>query len=162
MTRLLLGERDKAVYRWESQAKLDLHDASELSPVVTQSVVRHVWHDLGLSNPPLLKVDPKLNRCSAYGNRMVVTVGPRVNHVTLFHEMAHAMDVSLEVSSGEYALRPGDEVSGGSFHDDNWLGLYVDLLDRYLGGPCFNKLWLMKTLHDAGLSFAMCPKVRCI
>lgn len=162
MSRDILGPRDKAVYRWERDARLDAHDRSRLDPRTAEVVLRHVWRDMGLLGPPRLVIDPRLNSCSAYGNRAEVTVGTQVNHVTLFHEMAHAMDVSLETSVGYSGMRPTSEESGGSYHDDNWLGLYVNLLDKYLGGPCFNKLRLMATLHEAGLSFSMSPKPRCI
>lgn len=162
MSGKILGPRDEAVYRWEADARLDAHDRSRIDPVIAQHVTNHVWRDMGLLHPPTVKVDPSLGRTSAYGNRHEVTVGEQVNHVTLFHEIAHSMDVSIETSMGFTALRPQSEVGGGSYHDENWLGLYVNLLDKYLGGPYFNKLWLMKTIHDAGLTFSLAPKPRCI
>lgn len=162
MARTLLGERDRRVYRWEADARLDANDRSRLDPRTAKVVLDHVWRDMGLLYPPLLEVNPTLNSSSAYGNRHKITVGQQVNHVTLLHEIAHSMDVSVETSLGATALRPDSEVGGGSYHDENWLGLYVDLLDKYLGGPCFNKLWLMKTLHDAGLTFSLAPRPRCI
>jgi hypothetical protein len=162
MSHTLMGARDKAVYRWEMLAELDRNDRSRLDPKVAQVIVNHVWSDMGLLYPPKVEVDKTLNSTSAYGNRMAVTVGQQVNHVTLFHELAHSMDVSIETSAGASALRPESEVSGGSYHDDNWIGLYVNLLDRYLGGPCFNKLRLIATMEQAGLTYSLAPKPRCI
>jgi hypothetical protein len=159
MGRLLLGQQDRAVYRWE-RAALHPHDRSSLDEQTARAVVNHVWSDMGLLYPP--KVTFKDIPDGGWGTRTELTFRPNPNHVILFHEMAHAMDTSLEVEAGEYGMRPQGESLSGSCHDQNFLGLYVNLLDRYMRTAAFNKLWLMKTLQDQGLSLSLAPKVRCI
>lgn len=153
-----LGKRDRAIYQWEQEV-VHPWDTARLTESSARAVIDYVWRDMGLIYPPLFRVDPKVR--GGYASRTEVVVGPNISHSLLFHEMAHSMDVSVETSTQEYSSRPEGESLDGSCHDDNWLGLYVNMLDRYLG-PRLNKLWLMKTLHDRGLTMSLAPKVRCI
>jgi hypothetical protein len=156
---LVLGPRDRAVYDWERDFVF-CHDTSRLDLRTAEVVMAHVWRDMGLLAPPKLRQDPRLR--GAHGNRLEITVGKNVVHSLLFHEMAHSMDMSVEMSTATYGMRPEGESMETSTHDDNWLGLYVTMLDRYLGGRHFNKLWLLKTLTDRGLTMSYAPKPRCI
>lgn len=121
-------------------------------------MIQFVWDQRGLKHPPKLEMNDRIS--GAFANRFKVTLGNLRNTVTLLHELAHCMDQSVEVASGFYSDRPEGESITGSSHDDNWLGIYVDLLNDFMG-PKFNKLYLMKTLRDAGLTFSMCPVIRC-
>lgn len=159
MSRSILGPRDRAVYAWESEFVWP-HDRSVLDFRTAEVVVRHVWSDMGLLAPPKLTYVPSLR--GGTGDRTEIRVGKDIVHALLFHELAHSMDVSVEMSTGDYGMRPEDESMQGSFHDDNWLGLYVNMLDRYLGGQHFNKFWLLKTLTDRGLTMSYAPQPRCI
>lgn len=152
----LLAARDKAVYRWEDKV-LAPHDRVNLDPRTAQVVCNHVWSETGLLHPP--KITYQRGLSGAHANRLEITVGDTLPHHWLFHEMAHCMDQSVETAVGATAMRPDSEVSGGSYHDENWLGLYVNMLDRYLNLP---KLWLYGTLRDHGLTVSYAPKPRCI
>jgi hypothetical protein len=156
---LRLGAQDEAVYRWE-RAALHPHDRVGLDLPTTRAVVDHVWRELGLLNPPL--VEFKDIPDGGWGTRVKLTFRPCPNHVIVLHELTHALDMSVESSCGEYELRPEGESLEGSTHDENFLGLYVNLLDRFIGGAAFNKFWLMRTLTDHGLRMSYAPKVRCI
>lgn len=155
----ILAKRDKDVYRWEAEC-LHPHDSARMDDTTVRAVGLHVWREMGLSNPPLFRVDPRVR--GGYADRTKVVLQPGSNHCLLFHEMAHAMDVSLETSLEEYSSRPRGESLSGSFHDDNWLGLYVEMLDRFMGSAAFNKFWLYKTLHERGLTVSYAPRPRCI
>lgn len=156
MTRIL-GPRDKAVYAWE-RAVIDPLDQRALSDAEVRAIVPWVWSQLGLMRPPAVEI--KMIPDGGWGDRTKITLRPGMNHRVLLHEMAHAMNLSLEASVGAYELRPEGEDLNGSSHDDNWLGLYVELLDRFL--PQVNKLWLYKTLKDFNLTVSYAPKPRCI
>lgn len=153
-----MGPRDRAIYKWETEV-LYPRDTLFQNEHIFRSVALHVWGEMGLSNPPLFKWMPV---SCGHADRTEVVVPHWGGHCYLFHEMAHAMDVSLESSYQEYGIRPEGESMTGSCHDDNWLGLYVDMMDRFIGGPAFNKLWLYKTLADRGLSVSYAPRPRCI
>lgn len=151
--KLILGPRDKAVYKWEADT-VRSWDKSRLGHAVAHSVVQHVWRDMGLIFPPKVTFDPKIPD-GGYGTRTELTFKGPPSHVVLFHEMAHAMDTTVEEEAGYQDW-------GGSSHNDNWLGLYVDLMDRYMGGEKFNKITSLATLGARGITFAMSPKPRCI
>lgn len=160
MSRKLYGERDRAVYAWE-HAHVDPHD-SRLELGVVGPVVDYVWSQLGLLHPPRLKLDGDMDPREGSGNRIQLNLHPAPYLSVVLHELAHSMDVSLETSAGATAIRPESEVGGGSYHDENWLGLYVMLLDKHVGGRHFNYFWLMKSLQAYGLTMSLNPKPRCI
>ena len=161
MSQLFLGVRDRAVYAWEYQW-VDPNDHQLLNESEIRGIVPYVWRDMGLLNPPMVELSPRENSRSGSGNRIKVTFGTSSHLTVILHELAHSMDVSLETSMGASAMRPKSEVGGGSYHDENWLGLYVKMLDRYIGGRHFNLFWLYNTLAGAGLTVSLAPKPRCI
>jgi hypothetical protein len=157
VAKVILGPRDKAVYRWEEEVLHPL-DRTRFDESTMRVVARHVWSDLGLLHPPVFTMGPRSQ--GGYASREEVVVPEGCDHVYLFHEMAHALDTSLEASLGEFDLRPEGEDLNGSSHGPNFLGLEVMLLDRYM--PQFNKLWLYGSLMQRGLDVSYAPKVRCI
>jgi hypothetical protein len=101
-----------------------------------------------------VEFDPKIPD-GGYGTRTVLTFKGPPSHALLFHELAHAMDTTLEEEAGLQDW-------GGSSHNENWLGLYVRMLDRYVGGTKFNQISLMYSLGRRGIEFSLSPKPRCI
>lgn len=160
MSKILLGPRDRAVYKWEDSHFLPI-DCKMRGMREVAGIVGHVWHARGLGHPPIVCENPRLNPNSAYSNRhRLVISGRGVTTWVVLHELAHSFNLTLEESIGMVA-RPEAIPKTGSSHDENWLGLYVDLLNDFMG-PKFNKLYLMKILRDASLGFEMCPKLRCL
>lgn len=153
----ILGPRDRAVYDWEAKW-VHPHASKRYDEATARAIVPHVWRELGLSNPPAVKIDRRWGLGGA-ANRAEINLGPESVLSVILHELAHSMDISLEASVGFAQL---STEGSGSYHDDNWLGLYVELLERFIGGRHFNKLWLYKTIHDHGLTVSFAPKPRCI
>lgn len=152
-----LAKRDRDVYRWETDVLAPV-DRSRVDLATARGIVSHVWSVRGLSAPPLVE-EKRIG--GAYANRQTITISDRgVATWVVLHEMAHSMDQSIEVSMGFYEDRPAGESLEGSCHDENWLGIYLDLLNDFMP-PSFNKLYMMKTLHDRRIQFAMCPVIRC-
>lgn len=160
MSKILLGRRDRAVYHWEDVNFLSV-DSRMIGLRETAGVVGHVWHSRGLGHPPIVCENPQIAQNTAYSSRhRLVISGRGVTTWVVLHELAHSFDTTLEESIG-LVCRPEEIPKTGSSHDENWLGLYVDLLSDFMG-PSFNKLYLMKILQDAGLAFELCPRIRCL
>lgn len=154
----IIGPRDRAVYKWQSEVVYP-HDLRLVNPEMAKSIVSYVWSEEGLRGPPRLTAVPNMR--GATGTRLEIRIpSSGVRSTTLLHELAHSMDVSLESSMAMYEDRPEGETMTGSVHDANWLGIYLNLLDKFVGGS-LNKLYLMGTLKSAGLDFKMVPVIRC-
>ncbi len=156
MTRIL-AKRDRDVYRWEHET-IRSQDRRELTEPEARGIVSYVWGERGLRAPPSVRLNDRITGATGTRTEIELGRGGRTTAV-LLHELAHSMDESIEVRMGFLGDRPKGESVTGSAHDDNWLGLYLDLLNDFMP-PSFNKLWLMKTLHDRGLSFSLCPVIR--
>ena len=149
---------DRRVYSWET-AHVSPHDRALCEESTTRAIVQHVWEREGLRWPPKVMIDPRMCPDEGSGHRMTLTLGPSTKLHVILHELAHSMDFSLESSVGMGRL---ESETPGTCHDGNWMGLYVRMLDRYIGGIHFNQFYLWSTLHRAGLEFAINPKPRCI
>lgn len=151
------GPRTDAVYRWELD-NVDRYDRTCLQERQINAIVQHVWASYGLRNPPLVKF-----RDAAWssGRRSELTFSRRVNTVTVLHEVCHAMDMSLEFEAGIRDERTREYYDEDA-HGPNWLGLYVNALDKFMPQPELKKLFLMNSLARAGLDFHYAPRLRCL
>lgn len=160
MTSYTADSRDKAVFAWD-HAVVHSMDRRVITEGEARAIVSFVWSERGLVGPPRVNHITLPHDVLACASRTEVNIGRKgISTSVLLHELAHSMDMSLEVSLGEYEMRPKGEPIVGSGHDENWLGIYLDLLNDFMP-PSFNKLYLMKTLHDRGLAFSLCPVIRC-
>lgn len=133
---------EQSVASWEFLI-VDAHDHNLIhSQEVMRGIAAHVWSAYGLSHPPLCEIrEFRAERGAlATGSRTMLTFyGPQTTS-TLLHELAHAMRVSLERSTGDLTAKKDEHYP----HGPGWLSVYLDLLDRFV--PGLNKGYLMSTL----------------
>lgn len=134
------------VYRWENEiigpkggARIMYDDA--------QTFINAVWMANGLLYPPKVVPMPRQNRrYIARANRFSVWLKPGQSTPTwiILHELAHSMT--------------GDE-SESDHHREDFLGVYMKLVDRHLKIPL---PLLMFTANKAGLKFNLAAQPRCL
>ncbi len=108
-------------YAWENTV-IASSDRSVVPFSAAQGMVDAIWSELGVHYPP--KVERLLRqsrRLQADGSRLRLRLPQTIPSWLLLHELAHAL------SSAQ------DGVSDG--HGPDFMGLYVQLLDRYLRLP---------------------------
>jgi hypothetical protein len=131
------ADRQRArVYAWE-----DRHVAphgSDLVPfAAVQPMVNAIWAEMGLRYPPSVEPLPRqARRLQADANRLRLRVPEQLPSWVLLHELAHAL---TSTHDGE---------SDG--HGPRFMGLYLQLLDRYLRLPAAS---LEASLLQAGIMF---------
>ena len=135
-------DRQRArVYAWED-AVVAASDTSVVPFESAQGIVDAIWSELGLGYPPNVEQLPRQARhLQADGSRLRLRMPATIPSWLLLHEVAHAL------SSTE------DGVS--DMHGPIFMGLYVQLLTRYLRLPAAP---LIQSAADAGI--AINPKAR--
>ncbi len=109
------------VYAWEGQF-VARHDGSLVHFAQAQGMVDAIWAEMGLRFPPKVTPLPRQSRCTvADADRLTIRLPETGPSWLLLHELAHAMTSTY------------DGWSDG--HGPTFMGLYVQLLTRYLRLP---------------------------
>ena len=106
------------VYDWEDRV-IAPRDPSRITFSAAQGIVNAIWADAGLRYPPKVALLPVSARCRlADADRLTIRLPASTPSWCLFHELAHALTTDH------------DGLSDG--HGAAFMGIYVDLLARYL------------------------------
>jgi len=109
------------VYAWEDALVASI-DQSIVPFSAAQGMVNAIWSELGLHYPPKVERLPRQSRrLQADGSRLRLRLPETTPSWLLLHELAHAL------SSAQDGLSDG--------HGPDFMGLYVQLLNRYLRLP---------------------------
>lgn len=131
-----MRDRQRArVYAWED-ANVAKADTSVVPFSLAQGMVDAIWSESGLLYPPKVERLPRQSRrLQADGSRMRLRLPDVIPSWLLLHELAHALSSAV------------DGASDG--HGADFMGLYVQLLSRYLRLPAAG---LIRSATDAGIT----------
>lgn len=133
----MIDERDhqrSKVYAWEERFVAP-YDPSSIVLAQAQGMVDAIWSEMGLRFPPKVEPLPRQARSTmADANRLTIRLADTCPGWWLLHELAHALTSTH------------DGRSDG--HGANFMGLYVQLLTRYLRLPLDA---LLTSVHAAGI-----------
>ena len=131
----MIDDRDRQrskVYAWEERF-VAACDPSSIKFAQAQGMVDAIWAEMGLRFPPKVEPLPRQTRSTvADANRLTIRLADVFPSWWLLHELAHAMTSTH------------DGRSDG--HGPTFMGLYAQLLTRYLRVPTDA---LLKSLHAA-------------
>jgi hypothetical protein len=123
------------VYAWEESFVAPC-DPSSIMFAQAQGMVDAIWAEMGLRFPPKVEPLPHQTRSTvADANRLTIRLADVSPSSWLLHELAHAMTSTY------------DGRSDG--HGPKFMGLYAQLLTRYLRVPTDA---LLSSLHAAGIA----------
>jgi hypothetical protein len=126
------------VYAWEEHFVAPC-DLSSVAFAQAQGVVDAIWAEMGLQFPPMVVRLPRQTRITvADATRLVIRLSDTTSSWCLLHELAHAMSSTHE--------------GGSDGHGPTFMGLYAQLLIRYLRVPPDA---LGRSLHDADIEVDM-------
>jgi hypothetical protein len=137
----LTGKRDwqrTRVYAWENRVVAP-RDPTFVKFREAQAMVDAIWSDMDLLYPPA--VEPLARQASttvASADRLSIFLPARTPSWLLLHEIAHAMTSDADGSSDG--------------HGEVFMGLYVQLLVRYLR---LDQSKLLASLQDDGIAIAV-------
>ncbi len=133
----MIDERDRQrskVYAWEERFVAP-YDPSTILRAQAQGMVDAIWSEMGLRFPPKVEPLPRQARSTmADANRLTIRLADTCPAWWLLHEIAHGMTSTH------------DGWSDG--HGPKFMGLYVQLLTRYLRLPMDA---LLSSVHTAGI-----------
>ena len=122
------------VYAWEARFVAP-RDASTIVRTQAQGMVDAIWTEMGSRFPPKVEPLPRQARTTmADANRLTIRLADTCPSWWLLHEIAHAMSSSH------------DGRSDG--HGAKFMGLYIQLLTRYLRLPMDA---LLTSVHASGI-----------
>jgi hypothetical protein len=122
------------VYAWEERFVAP-YDPSTIVLAQAQGMVDAIWTEMGLCFPPKVEPLPRQARSTlADANRLTIRLADTSRSWWLLHELAHSLTSSH------------DGRSDG--HGAKFMGLYVQLLTRYLRLPMDA---LLTSVHAAGI-----------
>ena len=134
----MTADRDRQrskVYAWEERFVAP-RDPSSITFAQAQGMVDAIWAEMGLRFPPKVEPLPRQARSTvADANRLTIRLADVSPSWWLLHELAHAMTSTY------------DGQSDG--HGPKFMGLYAQLLTRYLRVPTDA---LLTSLHAAGIA----------
>jgi hypothetical protein len=126
------------VYAWEERFVAS-RDSSSIAFAQAQGVVDAIWADMGLRFPPKVVRLPRQARATvADATRLLIRLSDTTSSWCLLHELAHAMSSTHE--------------GGSDGHGPSFMGLYAQLLIRYLRVPPGA---LGRSLHEADIEVDM-------
>ncbi|WP_043834154.1 hypothetical protein [Muricoccus aerilatus] len=132
-----MSERDRQrarVYAWEDRVVAP-HAPDPIPFSVAQAMVDAIWAEMGLRWPPKVERLPaQASVRQADATRLRLRLPEALPSWILLHELAHAMTSTAE----------GDTDG----HGPRFMGLYLQLLERYLRLPSAT---LLPSLQEAGI-----------
>jgi hypothetical protein len=138
MTEVLRDHQRGRVYAWEERFVAS-RDSSSIAFAQAQGVVDAIWADMGLRFPPKVVRLPRQARATvADATRLLIRLSDTTSSWCLLHELAHAMSSTHE--------------GGSDGHGPSFMGLYAQLLIRYLRVPPGA---LGRSLHEADIEVDM-------
>lgn len=109
------------VYNWESEV-VSPYDKTIIPFEQIESIVKYVWSKEGLDNPPVVEQFRNgVTRKSADATRMKVRFQCATYTWIILHELAHSMTSDFE--------------KGSNMHCEDFVGVYMHLLNKYLNIP---------------------------
>ncbi len=141
-----MPDRQRArVYAWED-AEVAKADSSVIPFAHAQGMVDAIWSELGLLYPPKVERLPRQSRrLQADASRLRLRLPDEFPSWLLLHELAHALSSDAD---GE---------SDG--HGPQYMGLYVQLLSRYLKRPADG---LVRSAERGGLAVNVGARPSCL
>jgi hypothetical protein len=140
----MTGARDRQrsqVYVWEERFVAP-HDPSSIAFTQAQHVVDAIWADMGLRFPPkVLRLPTRARSTVADATRLLIRLPDTTPSWCLLHELAHAMSSTHD--------------GGSDGHGPKFMGLYVQMLIRYLRVP---PEVVRESLRDAAIEVDMHAK----
>jgi hypothetical protein len=122
------------VYAWEERFVAP-YDPNIIVRTQAQGMVDAIWTEMGLCFPPKVEPLPRQARSTlADANRLTIRLPDKCPSWWLLHELAHSLTSSHDGRSDGHAAK--------------FMGLYVQLLTRYLRLPMDA---LLTSLHAAGI-----------
>jgi hypothetical protein len=110
-------------------------DSSLVAFLAAQGMVDAIWAETGLRYPPRVEVLPAQARSRiADADRLTLRLRPQSPSWCLLHELAHAMSTTQDGNSDG--------------HGERFMGIYVQLLVRYLR---LDEAELLNSLKEAGI-----------
>ena len=111
------------VYKWENAA-VSPKDVRKVPFEQIQGLVDYIWAAEGLSHPPIVEFMHAGDKHSGKGCREFVSF-PETGAKTwiVIHELAHAMNADIDADNHS---------ENSDRHGPNFVGIYVDLLTKYL------------------------------
>lgn len=89
-----------------------------------QAIVDHIWEAERLSFPPkVVPFHPNETKRAGSATRLQIELQPEVTLRTIIHELAHSMSTEID--------RSEEVVPHGAW----FMGLYLKLIEKYLGVP---------------------------
>jgi hypothetical protein len=135
------GNRDRQrtrVYAWENRV-VARRDPTFVPYQAAQAMVDAIWSDMGLRYPPSVEPIPRQASATvASGDRLTISLPEQTPSWLLLHELAHSMTSDADSSSDG--------------HGEVFMGLYVQLLVRYLR---LEQSKLLASLQDEGIAIAV-------
>ena len=133
----MIDERDRQrskVYAWEERFVAPF-DPSTIVFAQAQDMVDAIWTEMGLHFPPKVEPLPRQARSTmADADRLTIRLADTCPAWWLLHELAHSLTSTHEGRSDG--------------HGAKFMGLYVQLLTRYLRLPMDARL---ASVHAAGI-----------
>lgn len=124
------------VYAWESKVVAPRDKSPAVKIEDAQALVTMIWMALGLLYPPRVKpMPPQMKRHWADATRTTIRMPATLPRWVLLHEIAHVLTSSVDDSD---------------LHGPTYVGVYIDLLDRFLSIP---KAMLWFTAKQDGVEF---------
>ena len=137
----MIDDRDRQrskVYAWEERFIVP-RDPSTIEFARAPGMVDAIWAEMGLRFPPKVEPLPVQARSTvADASRLLIRLANSSPSWCLLHELAHAMTSTY------------DGQSDG--HGPKFMGLYAQLLTRYLRVPTDA---LLRSLHADGIAIDM-------
>ena len=137
----MTGKRDRQrgrVYAWENRVVAP-RDTTFVRYQAAQAMVDAIWLDMGLRYPPAVEPLPRQASATvASADRLSIFLPARTPSWCFLHELAHAMTSDADGSSDG--------------HGEVFMGLYVQLLVRYLR---LDQSKLLASLQDDGIAIAV-------
>ncbi len=125
------------VYAWEDRVVAPLAPGM-VGFDAAQGMVDAIWAESGLRFPPkVARLPARATRTVARADRLTVELPAEIACWCLLHELAHAMSATHD--------------GAGDGHGPVFVGLYVDLLVRYLR---LDRARLLESLRAAGIRVA--------
>jgi hypothetical protein len=123
------------LYHWEDRVVAP-HDHTTVPRAAAQGMVNAIWSELGLRYPPKVEALPRQSRRTvADASRLRIRLHEQTPSWCLLHEIAHALTSTHD--------------GGSDQHGPQFVGIYVQLLERYMGLRAAD---LLPSLEVAGIA----------
>jgi len=120
-----IDRQRSAVYQWEN-IHVAPHDTTIIPFDNIKAIVDWLWQQEGLKFPPLVEPMPKQKHALGDATRTIIRFKPTSYTWIVLHEVSHSMTASATIDH-RYSI--------GNKHGSLFMGVYIQLLSRYLKLP---------------------------